>query len=106
MGEVIVVVNLSLKPDRVDEALERMRRTAAASHGEEGCRLFAIHRDAEDPNRIVLVERWDSTEALENHHHEPHMLDLPQFIEESMTSPPQRQFLVSVPAGDAAKGSL
>jgi quinol monooxygenase YgiN len=106
VADVVVIVNLSVKPDRRESVIEHLKATAAASHGEAGCRLFAVHEDAEQPDRVVLIERWDSEDALEAHHHEPHMVDLPQFLAENMTGEPGRQFLTAIPAGEAGKGTL
>jgi quinol monooxygenase YgiN len=42
---------------------ERLKQMAA----EPGCRQFELFRSVRNPNTFVLLEHWDSQEALEAH---------------------------------------
>ena len=44
--------------------IEIGQAVAAASRAESGCRAYRIYKDAEQRNHFVLVEEWDSEEAL------------------------------------------
>lgn len=44
-------------------SLEHVRRSRA----EPGCLAHAVHRDAEDPSRLVFVERWADAAAVAAH---------------------------------------
>ena len=48
-------------------SLEHVRR----SREEAGCLLHAVHRDAEDPLRLVFVEHWADADALRTHFEVP-----------------------------------
>ena len=48
-------------------SLEHVRR----SRQEPGCLLHSVHRDAEDPLRLVFVEHWADTGALRAHFEVP-----------------------------------
>ena len=69
MSEVVVVV---LAPGE-SRAGGRGRRppfqeVAVPTHAEEGCIIYAVHRvGAATPTGLVLVERWASREALDQH---------------------------------------
>ena len=64
---IIVTGSILAKPGH-DEALlaaslEHVRR----SRTEPGCIAHAVHRDAENPLRLVFVEEWADREALLAH---------------------------------------
>jgi quinol monooxygenase YgiN len=43
--------------------MEHSRR----SRGEKGCLLHAVHRDLEEPTRLVFVEEWEDRLSLDAH---------------------------------------
>ena len=45
----------------------------AATQKEAGCIYHDSHSSVNDPNRFVVVERWESREALDSHGAAPHM---------------------------------
>lgn len=53
--------------DGFDDALRLAEEHVARSRQEDGCISHAVHRDLEDPLRLVFVERWASREALAAH---------------------------------------
>ena len=69
-----VLVNLTVRPERVEEFLDGIRTNARASlRDEPGCLRFDVHRDAEDPHRFVLYEIYASADAFYvEHRHAPH----------------------------------
>ena len=64
---LIVTGSLTARPDAIDEliavSLEHVRR----SRTEPGCLLHSVHRDVEDPLRLVFLEHWADAEALRAH---------------------------------------
>ena len=64
---VIVTGSVLGTPGTIDElmalSLEHVRR----SRTEPGCISHAVHRDVEEPLRLVFVERWADQEALLAH---------------------------------------
>jgi quinol monooxygenase YgiN len=51
----------------VPEALALSREHVIRSRAEPGCIAHAVHRDTENPQRLVFVEQWVSEEALWEH---------------------------------------
>jgi len=105
MSGVVVVASFKLKPGRQEEGVELLRGVIEATHGELGCRLYALHQSLDDPTRLAIVERWDSREDLDAHFGQPHMAaiaDAADLLEE----PPQVWFTQPIPIGDPAKGAL
>ena len=64
---IIVTGSLVGTDETIDElialSLEHVRRSRA----EPGCASHAVHRDVEDPHRLVFVEQWQDRETLLAH---------------------------------------
>ncbi|HVO05802.1 MAG TPA: putative quinol monooxygenase [Burkholderiaceae bacterium] len=68
---IIVLGSVIVRPDRVDEALRLSREHVARSRVEPGCVSHAVHRDTEQPLRLVFVEEWVDQAALAAHFRVP-----------------------------------
>ena len=100
---VVVVATLTPKPDQVDAVREAILAAVPKVHDEPGCELYAVHEGKGD---FVMVERWESPEALKVHgtaealttlggqpgHHRRRL----ELVGE----------LTAVPAGDPVKGAV
>jgi quinol monooxygenase YgiN len=73
---------VTLVPGKRDEFLAAFRDNVAAVHAEDGCIEYAASIDAEGlgrfqtrvgPDTVVIIEKWESVEALKNHAAAPHM---------------------------------
>lgn len=53
--------------DTIDDLLSASLAHVHRSRSEPGCIEHGVHRDAEDLNRLVFVERWADREALDAH---------------------------------------
>jgi quinol monooxygenase YgiN len=106
MSEVVVVVVSQAKPGRGEDALAAFQALAVQTHSEEGCRLFALHRAPADPERIVLVERWASRAALDEHLVAPHLLEFRESGADLWAVPAQIMVLEPAACGDPVKGAL
>ena len=72
MSEVVVVAIAKSKEGQADAARALMSEVAAESRKEEGCIAYDLHVDKNDADRIVLLERWESQDALDHHFTMPH----------------------------------
>jgi len=64
-----VIVNLTVRPDRVEEFIDGIRMNARASVAEEeGCLRFDVHRVVEQPHQFVLYEIYADAEAFYTTH--------------------------------------
>jgi quinol monooxygenase YgiN len=106
MSGVVVVALLKVKPGSAEEAIEGFRPIIEGTHLEEGCSAYALHRDKADPDTLVLVEKWDSQEALDQHFTRPHMAGLGELATTMLAAPPQILFCDPLGIGDEAKGIL
>jgi quinol monooxygenase YgiN len=64
---IVVTGSVLAKPESIDELLALSLEHVRRSRAEPGCISHAVHRDAEDPLRLVFVEEWADRAALEAH---------------------------------------
>lgn len=65
--KVLVTGSIRAKPERIDELLALSLEHVRRSRTEPGCLAHAVHRDVEDPLRLVFVEEWADRAALLAH---------------------------------------
>ena len=76
-----VIASIQVKPGRVHEFLEIFKANIPAVRAEKGCIEYFPTMDvntglpvqALDKNRVTILERWESPEALKDHLATPHM---------------------------------
>jgi quinol monooxygenase YgiN len=65
--KVVVTGSIQARPERLDELLALSLEHVRRSRTEPGCLAHAVHRDVEDPLRLVFVEEWADRAALLAH---------------------------------------
>ena len=65
--KVVVTGSIQARPERIDELLALSLEHVRRSRTEPGCLSHAVHRDVEDPLRLVFVEEWADRAALWAH---------------------------------------
>jgi quinol monooxygenase YgiN len=82
---VLVVVSARLKPEARDEAVAAAQRMQEASSREPGCIEYRFWAALDDPNSMLLFERWSDRESLETHLAQGHTAEfgaaISQFID-------------------------
>jgi len=81
--------------ERLEAAFARARR---ATRREKGNLAYDLNRDAQEPARYLLYERWKSLAGLESHLQTPHVKALLAELSEVTVGGPE--FHVLVPAGE------
>ena len=64
---IIVTGTIRAREDTIDEVVEVGLEHVRRSRTEPGCLLHAVHRDVEDPLRLVFLEHWEDADALRAH---------------------------------------
>ena len=100
---VVVVATITPKPDQVDAVREAILAAVPKVHAEPGCELYAVHEGAGD---FVMVERWESPEALKVHGTAEALTTLGGQLAGKLDGPPDVRRLSALPTGDAAKGAV
>jgi quinol monooxygenase YgiN len=100
---VVVVATIRPLPHEVDAVRTAILAAVPLVHAEPGCELYAMH---EADGTFVMVERWESPEALRVHGKAEALTTLGQRLAGRLTGAPEVRRLTPVPAGDAVKGTV
>jgi quinol monooxygenase YgiN len=102
MSVVIVVTAIPI-PEHRAEVVAAFEEAIARVHDEPDVELYALH---EGPDRLVMVEKYESEQARSEHTKGAALADLRSALEGKLSSGLDAQVLVPHPAGDAQKGAL
>jgi quinol monooxygenase YgiN len=105
-AQVVISATIQVKPEAQEEALSAITTAIEATHGEDGCIAYALHRDLEDPARFVILEKWATPEALKEHADTPHLKALFGVLGPLLAGPPTITRTAPLPVGDPAKGII
>jgi len=101
---VAVVAIIHPVPERRADVVAALEAAIARVHAEdEGCELYALH---EDDDRLVMIEKWTSPEALAAHSASPALAELNARVDGLTTRPAELLILRPHPAGTDAQGVL
>jgi len=64
---ILVTGSVVVKDGQLDEALALSLEHVRRSRTEPGCLSHAVHRDVENPSRLVFVEEWADRAAIAAH---------------------------------------
>jgi quinol monooxygenase YgiN len=101
---VVVVATISPVPEHREAVREAVLAAIPQVHAEPGCQRYALH-EGQDA-RLVMIEQWESPEALAVHGKGEALGELSRALEGKLTGAPELQVLTAVPAGDEAKGAI
>lgn len=68
---IIVTGSVKARPEAFEEVLRLSLEHVRRSRLEPGCLLHSVHRDVEDPSRLVFLEHWVDGDALTAHFRVP-----------------------------------
>ncbi|MET0818357.1 MAG: putative quinol monooxygenase [Solirubrobacteraceae bacterium] len=105
MSEIVQVVTVRACPGREQEAVDALAACMPPTHTEAGCLRYALHRRADDPAVLCVIERWASFDALEEHRGQPYILAIHERASELFCEHSSFTY-EAVPTGDPAKGQI
>lgn len=85
----VAIVHVHVKPDRIADFIEAVRRNHEASINEPGNLRFDVLQRVDDPTRFVLYEAYASVEHAKAHKNTPHYLAWRDTVADWMASPRQ-----------------
>lgn len=84
---VNIIVNVDVKSDRIKDFLEATKNSQNKTLNEDGCNLYKILQDENDPTKIVLIEEYSSKHAFEYHKTTPYFQEWRNDVYEMMNTP-------------------
>jgi quinol monooxygenase YgiN len=106
MSEVTVVVTLQAKEGKEDEMAAALTAGSPQTHQEDGCLVYAMHQQVDDPSRFAIVECWASQAHLETHLALPKVQEMIATLDGLAAGPPDFGIYATLHAGDPEKGAL
>jgi quinol monooxygenase YgiN len=94
---IIITGSVTGTAETIDELLAASLEHVRRSRAEPGCISHAVHRDVENPLRLVFFERWESPEAVRKHFTVP---DSGRFVRTAAalaSSPPSLELFTATP---------
>jgi quinol monooxygenase YgiN len=70
---ILVTGTVRIRPERRQEAIELALWMSKQTESEPGCLGYRFFADLEDPSTILVLERWESDDALRAHFSTAHM---------------------------------
>ena len=67
MSQLIVIANITAKPDQVDLVKSALLKLIKPTRQENGCIQYDLHQDNEQSSVFVFYERWESRALLQAH---------------------------------------
>ncbi|GGD20423.1 hypothetical protein GCM10011513_17400 [Franconibacter daqui] len=65
--EITIVATITSSASAVHLVEAALIQVEREVQGEPGCKQYALYRNNEQPNQFVMLERWASREAMEEH---------------------------------------
>ena len=100
---VVVVATIVPLAEHRDEVIAAFKETIEQVHSEDGCELYALH---EAPDRLIMIEKWASAEALGVHSKAVALTALNPQLAGKVAGRPEVVVLQQVLAGDPGKGQV
>jgi quinol monooxygenase YgiN len=97
-----VMVILSFKTDKPDQLMEVLARYVVLSRGQPGCRNIDYVASVTNPERLVIVEKWESIESQRNHFDSPEMVAMATESSPLLTGAPDIDLFEGISMHDLA----
>ena len=85
---ILVLGHVTARPEYFDEVLKLSWEHVERSRAEPGCVAHAVHRDTENPLRLVFVETWSDMAALQVHFRVPASREFGKALAALASEPP------------------
>ena len=82
MPRLVLVVNVTVKPEYTEQLRPAMLENAADSVKEPGCHQFDVSVSQDDENSFVFYEVYSDAAALAAHRQTPHFLNYWNLMQE------------------------
>lgn len=98
----IVVVTMAFDATDLDALLSVLAKYVVLSRGHDGCRNIDLCASITKPERVVVVQKWESAEAQAAHFDSPEMVEMARACVGLLSAPPEIDLLEGISAHDLA----
>ncbi|MET8294741.1 putative quinol monooxygenase [Streptomyces sp. NPDC048387] len=93
-----IIAGFTAKPGQEERLRTELNAMIEPSLAEEGCLAYQPFTDAARPGRMVIIEEWAGSEALEHHFSLPHFQQVAAVLQEILAEPFTLRRLTDIPA--------
>lgn len=68
-----VVAHFAAKPGKLDELKSLLNGLKEPTHQEDGCIVYELYQNTQDPADLTFIEEWESQAHLDAHLATPHV---------------------------------
>ncbi|MCO4252006.1 putative quinol monooxygenase [Pseudarthrobacter raffinosi] len=86
-GPVHLIPIFVAEQGSADELKRLLTVLQNASRLDPGCLEYSVFGDEQDPDTFLLCEKWTSSEALDAHNEQPHVVDFVESAAQFMAEP-------------------
>ena len=72
---ILVLANIESTEAAIEETRAAIAAMEIASQAEAGCISYRFSQELSHPHKMIVVEQWESVDALVEHFGTPHMVD-------------------------------
>jgi quinol monooxygenase YgiN len=103
---ILITGSITGRPETIDELVVASLEHVLRSRREPGCISHSVHRDVENPLRLVFIEQWESPDAVRAHFAVPASAEFVRAAAALSDSPPSLEMFTATPAGGLAAGDI
>ncbi|MET8337552.1 putative quinol monooxygenase [Streptosporangium canum] len=93
-----IVAGFVAQPGQEQRLRDELNAMITPSLAEEGCLGYRPYADPNRPERMIIVEEWADSAALDHHFSLPHFKHVAQVLEQILAEPFTLRRLTDIPA--------
>lgn len=82
MSQLNIIATITIKPEYHEAFKPIFKRLVIGSRAEHGCVHYELNQSIENPNIYIVVETWQSQQAIDLHNTTPHFVEFANFAKE------------------------
>lgn len=86
---VKLIARVFAQPGKGDVIASALAELAVPSRAEAGCILYDVCRSKSNPDEVLVLEEWESQEALDDHMVTPHFCSFGGKIKDAVAGEPE-----------------
>jgi len=95
---IVVQSTFQLLPSSHDTVMELMKKMMLLCQAEQGCLSYEYFVSLENPNRVILLQEWETADDLQDHYQTKHMEDFIVSLGSHLEAPISSHSYASSPA--------
>ena len=81
-----IIVKFKVKPDKIELVTSELLKILEPTRKEDGCILYDLHRDLEDPTVLMFYEIWETVDHWRVHDKQEHIAKFRKAIDGAVES--------------------